>query len=305
MAGSHSGANRKLPRGLQILGSVVIALHLLAILFLVLAAPSGPWPTNYGSDMAMGPQFASSINNIVSPYYLRFLGMTHNYHFVSNRMATPEIQFEVRLKDAGGNVFKTLRFPQEDANFWVYHRQKILANNLGNDQPVPPRGPEKVAPPSEDIPKVRYWLPQEEVRKLLKSKREVILPENLPTLEQEESPGETDLPSMMDPLGMAPRAPSRKKVNHLVLVSIREDQEGNLPRNGPLVQPPEWAVLVAKSYMRFLCRKHGARSAELVRRSQEPIYPAYMFLSSPPQNAFTEIAANFGDLHRTLGEVHK
>jgi hypothetical protein len=145
-----------LPRWVLLCGSAVIGFHLLAVLVLGLAAPSGPWPTAYGSSMALEPQFAGTISRVTTPY-LQGLHMTHNYHFASDRPGLQEIYLEVRLKDAKGGLLKTLKLPDEDANFWVRHRQSLLAQALGDDRPVEaPRG-EEIPAPGQLMRKVAIW----------------------------------------------------------------------------------------------------------------------------------------------------
>ena len=122
------------------LASMVVGLHFLAVVMLVLAAQSGPWTTRFGDSTAEGPLFAAKINNVMTPAYLQPLRMTHNYHFLSNRLTLSEVFFEARLKDDKGNV-TTLTFPEEGANSWMRQRENLLALGLGDDVPVQaPRG---------------------------------------------------------------------------------------------------------------------------------------------------------------------
>jgi hypothetical protein len=148
-----------LPPWLLILGSGAIAFHLLAITLGALAAPSGPWPTPMGPNTLEPPQFASMANRLVGPIYLQPLRMTHTYHFTSNRPGAPGAYFEVVLKDASGKRIKTLKIPDANANFWVRHRQSLLAQGLNDDVPVPPPQGEKVAAPHKKLPKVAIWEP--------------------------------------------------------------------------------------------------------------------------------------------------
>lgn len=149
------------------LGCSVCALgHLLIIGLLALAARSGPWlmpaPFN-GPSMVEGPQFAKSVTEgFTVRYYLDPLHMTHNYHFISNRPNDFAVYFEIELKNELGEV-KTLKFPDEKANFWVRHRQELLAQFLVPDQRLPPRGSRRLAPAkSKEAPKVEIWRPDGE-----------------------------------------------------------------------------------------------------------------------------------------------
>src|SRR5262249_13830522 len=113
---------RPLPMWLMAAGSLFAVGHILAVGLLALAAPSGPWLTNFGPSEAIGPQFAQSItNNFTYPWYFQPLRMSHNYHFKSNHPAGTTAYFEVHLKDEFGEVAKILKFPNDKANFWVRH----------------------------------------------------------------------------------------------------------------------------------------------------------------------------------------
>src|SRR5262249_3155198 len=146
-----------LPTWLVVLGSLVVAGHLLVFGVSVLAAQSGPWPTPYGQDWAVPPMFAAAIDEVTRPNYLRPLKMTHNYHFATNRAEMPGVYFEVHLKDESGAVMKTLRYPEKDANPWVRHRQELLARHLLEDRPVPPPAGETVAAPGRQVEMVPIW----------------------------------------------------------------------------------------------------------------------------------------------------
>jgi hypothetical protein len=144
---------RPLPRGIIIAGSVAIAFHLFALGVLVLAAPSGPWPTPIGlGSPAEPPEFSKEVSNTLLNVYLRPLHLTHNYHFESNMPERSFVHFEVKLRDADDKLIKTFKFPDENANFWVRHRQDLLAHGLGNDQPYQP--PQSVRVPS---PPAKAW----------------------------------------------------------------------------------------------------------------------------------------------------
>jgi hypothetical protein len=106
-----------------------------------------------GPDWAMPPQFAAGISQGFRNY-LKPLRMIDKYHFDSNRTRMPEIYFEVRL---GGQDPSTHKFPDDNANFWVAHRQSLLASNLGNDMPAQPMAGEAVAPPGGNVPLVPIW----------------------------------------------------------------------------------------------------------------------------------------------------
>jgi hypothetical protein len=172
MPRSPSASFPALPRWLTVLGSLAIGIHLFAVGVAVLAAPSGPWPGMEGPTMLGPPQFAQSLltgkvdpaTGKVEPQspvsigsYLRWIRMPHHYRYSTNRPGGPDVYFEARLKDANGQPVATLKFPDPDANFWVRHRQTILAHALGDDQPVAPPQSEVIAAPAQEVRKVTIW----------------------------------------------------------------------------------------------------------------------------------------------------
>jgi hypothetical protein len=170
-------AARPVPRWLVIVGSVVILFHLIAVGARVLAVPSGPWPSPMeGATIMTPPQFAYSLlynsdpqgtpeqqqnlarqQTLVS-HYLNGLHLTNNYHFGSNRPGQPGVRFEIRLKDKDGNLIEVVRFPDDKANAWVQHRQKLLADNLVDEPVMPPQG-ENIAAPGRKAPTIDIWEP--------------------------------------------------------------------------------------------------------------------------------------------------
>lgn len=239
----HASSARPLPRWLIFAASAGIVLHLAALAILVTAAPSGPWPSPFGgSDMILAPQFAGSAYAYASKGYLQPLHLTHNYHFATDRTEVPAISFEVILKDSAGKVIDTVQLPDKKANSWLRHRQRMLAQSIGDDQPVMPARGVAIDAPGQKSKTVTIW---------------------------DNAEGEV-----------------------LKLKSIRPHE---VPKDRPVSRPTEWSQLLAKSYMRYLCRKHGAASATLVRHSREPINPGIMFLDTPPQETWEEMKANFGE----------
>lgn len=137
-------------------GSVAIVSHLAAVALGALAAPSGPWGSPQGFGPAPPPQFAYSGKELAN-WYLWSLNMTHNYHFATNRPMAPGVYLEARLMDEEGNVRATVKLPDDQANPWVRHRQKLLAQWLGEDQSIDPPRTEVVPAPFQDAPTVRLW----------------------------------------------------------------------------------------------------------------------------------------------------
>jgi hypothetical protein len=176
MPQSVSSKVNPVPIWLVVPGSILIAGHLLALVVLVIAAPSGPWSTNFGPDMALQPWFAGKLNEITTPYYLQPLKLTHNYHFMTNRTGTSGVYFEAKVKDDSGKELATLKFPDDNANFWVRHRQAILARSLGDDQIVQAQMGESVAAPNQQVKTVKIWVPVEGKQRQVKLKE---VPEHL------------------------------------------------------------------------------------------------------------------------------
>jgi hypothetical protein len=233
-----------LPSGLVILGSAFVVFHLLAIAVLVLSAPSGPWPTPFGPSQAVGPPFATRVAELTTRYYLQPLKMTHNYHFLGNRPDAPELYFEVRLKDADGRLIDTLHFPSPRANAWLRHRHALLAQSLGDDEPVQPPQGEVIPAPGKKMETMRIW----------------------------------------NPVG-----PNQ--------FALQEVEVQLVPKTGA-TRPREWSLILARSYMRHLCREHGAASAELTRYSRQAVMPGYLFLEEAPPGTFDALASTFEEYHR-------
>ncbi len=157
MSQKRAGPPKALPGWLIGLASLLIGVHLCAIAVRALAAPSGPWPTPFGSSVAFAPEFAGRTNRVAGPY-LSALHLTHTYHFASNQPSSPAIYFEARLKDDQGQVVKTLKFPDDGDNFWLRYRETLLAQGLGNDQPYQrPPGTELLPAAGQKMPTVTIW----------------------------------------------------------------------------------------------------------------------------------------------------
>ncbi len=75
---------------------------------------------------------------------------------------------------------------------------------------------------------------------------------------------------------------------------LRSVPEHLVPRDHPVFRPSDWALVLVKSYCRYLCREHGAASAEFVRYTRNPIPPVAVAKGPPPPQAFEELVANFG-----------
>ncbi len=149
---------RPLPSWLVAAGSLAIIFHLSAVVLVALDAPSGPWPTDFGASPAFAPKFAEKLSGQgINQYYLQPLGMWHTYHYETSRPEVFGVYFEVKLKDENGQEIKTFKFPQDNVNRWVRHRQLLLAQGLAGDQPLPQRGGERVVGAGKKAPTLSYW----------------------------------------------------------------------------------------------------------------------------------------------------
>jgi hypothetical protein len=99
-------------------------------------------------------------------------------------------------------------------------------------------------------------------------------------------------------------APPGRQVRHVLIwdmagprsLRLSPVPEHLVPRDRPVFRPSDWSLVLARSYARYLCRTHGAASAEIVRHTRDPIPPAAGFLEQPPADAFDDLVANFGEL---------
>ncbi len=159
---SYNIAPKPLPVWLKIGGSIFAVWHVAAVALLAIGAPSGPWMhPRFGFVQADGPRFAAVVNNSFTyPLYLEPLRMSHNYHFESNRLQVPASYLEVHLKDELGKV-TMVKIPDDKANFWVRHRQAVLAKSLANDLPPMQRDPTPKLLPAgqEEVKDVEVWEP--------------------------------------------------------------------------------------------------------------------------------------------------
>jgi hypothetical protein len=171
------------PRWVLVCGSAAIVFHLFAALIAALDAPSGPWATPMGSSPALAPTFAFQTAEYVTLPYSRLVKMTSSFHFSSNKQEAQEVLFEALLKDANGKVLQTLRFPDPNANRWVRYRQSLLAQQLGNDEPVPPQQGVIVAPAGQPLPKQRWWQQDGEKRLKMIEDTPNAIPRNQPVMQ--------------------------------------------------------------------------------------------------------------------------
>lgn len=80
-------------------------------------------------------------------------------------------------------------------------------------------------------------------------------------------------------------------------VALRKVEAYLVPKTGAS-RPREWSLILARSYMRHLCREYGAASAELVRYSRPAVMPGYLYLEQAPPGTFDTLASTFEEYHR-------
>jgi hypothetical protein len=116
--------------------------------------------------MTQGPPFAVAINNasfgrrgreVKFLDYVRFLKMTHNYHYMANRPPVPGIRIDIKLKDAAGEVIRTVQLPDPKANFWVQQRQLNMIRGMSEDQPVDTNQGDYIPGVGKPPPMIDYW----------------------------------------------------------------------------------------------------------------------------------------------------
>ena len=82
------------------------------------------------------------------------------------------------------------------------------------------------------------------------------------------------------------------------LLTIKEVEEHLIPRGQPVFAPSDWSMLLARSYVRHLCREHGAASGELIRHSRMPATPGVLAPNAPREDDSEEVLTIFGEFSR-------
>lgn len=172
------------PGWVMVIGSLLIIFHLFCALHTSLFTSSGPWPTPNGNMQALPPQFAISIGRFsvnginLLEQYQRLLRIYSSFRFSSIRQETLEISFEGIFRDAAGNVISKKSFPDPEAPSSIRYRQIQLAQQLGNDEPLPPPQGVVIAAPGKTLENVRWWHPDGDNRMVLKSDNPNAVPRN-------------------------------------------------------------------------------------------------------------------------------
>jgi hypothetical protein len=79
-------------------------------------------------------------------------------------------------------------------------------------------------------------------------------------------------------------------------LELKRVPEHLIPRDRPVLKPSDVSMVFVRSYARYLCRTHGAASAQVVRHHRDPIPPDVLFGDNVPADAFDEVTSNFGEL---------
>jgi hypothetical protein len=167
----------------MVVGSLAIGWHLLAIFIGALDAPSGPWPTPMGPQRFDPPAFAFQIAEHLTLPYAQLIKIAGAYRFESNRLETPDVQVEARVRDAAGRVIAQQRLPEASASAQVRYRQQMLVYWLQFDRPLPPPQSVLLAPTGGKVPQARWWEPDGERRMRLIQDDANAVPRNRPVME--------------------------------------------------------------------------------------------------------------------------
>lgn len=145
-----------LPTWLKVVATFGICVHFLAVIATVLAAPSGPWPSQMeGAQPAHAPFFAEQISNKLDPW-LSTLKLSSNFHFNECR-PTISTRFEAVLRDELKNEIKRLKFPEETSMPSVRHRHLLLSMELSQDEPLEALAGEWVPSPGKEPRQLPVW----------------------------------------------------------------------------------------------------------------------------------------------------
>lgn len=166
------------PLWVMLAASTLIVFHFFCALITALFASSGPWPAPMGSMEALPPQFAITMGRSVAEPYQHILKTNSPFRFISIKQEQIDIAFEAVMRDANGTVKSKHVWPDPDAPEAIRYRQRLLAQQLGNDIPLPPQESIIIAPGGEKLRTVRWWHPEGDHRMILKQDSPNAVPRN-------------------------------------------------------------------------------------------------------------------------------
>lgn len=115
----------------------------------------------------------------------------------------------------------------------------------------------------------------------------------------DDTPVESRLGQIVLPKGKkAPTILAWKGVEGSSILRLEQISELELTGNNrQMMRPSEWSLILARAYVRHLCRQRGADSGELLRRHRNAIHPTVLFMEGPlPPETFEERVSNFGEV---------
>ena len=166
------------PMWAMVLGSLAIGIHLLLAFIMTLNVPSGPWPTPQGGSTAEAPPFALTIGRNLAMPYQTAIRSNSTFRFSSIRQEQLDISFEAKLKDDKGTITGKIIFPDPGAPASIQYRQKLLAQQLGNDEPLPPQQGVILAPEGKQLPTLHWWQQDGDRQYVLKQENANAVPRN-------------------------------------------------------------------------------------------------------------------------------
>jgi hypothetical protein len=81
-------------------------------------------------------------------------------------------------------------------------------------------------------------------------------------------------------------------------LSLKSVAKHELAPDQPSMRPSEWSLIFVRSYVRHLCRTHGAARAEVVRHSRAGVPPQVLFEREAPAMPDRDLESNYGRFPR-------
>ena len=80
------------------------------------------------------------------------------------------------------------------------------------------------------------------------------------------------------------------------VLRLRSVAEHLVPRDRSVLRASEWSKLLARAYGRYLCRVHGAASAQIFRHTKEALLSSVLLVDESPNPE--ELVAAFEEVKR-------